>query len=500
MALKRTSRKTTEEQKPATSRKTLGNAANVARTQRPVAAAKPTPKISDEEKREKILQERFAPESIEFLKRNFGIDLHTKQVDVNKLYDFADGRLTPPVEAFVRPTAYSYDSKSRIEMAPLCIVASFKFEFPFILQNGVKKYIAPTEEHPVNVTAYPCYDFVMKDENFVPSEEKNKDDKVVEIERKDFSPSQLMALEGLGINDSRFYKNSFDEIPQEDRRAMLEGKEFPVKGTVQIVDSVTDKHFFLNINGRGKMTTRKDGTVVTDFIPSYPVEKEFNQTLDIRHINKIGNLEIDIYSELMPDGEYRRLKDGYGRPRINQGASDLVKYGVSFRPLQAFCHTRVKDNTGKWKDNVTKGTYQVSSVNGGLCATPMIKVMELDKDGNQIMTVNRKGEEVPKFHYEVSPKAKVCNGKVCINNQYLDPATPKDLDSYKRGRGGVFKGCEYTDPKTKKKVVYDVFAVPDNQRGGFAKGFRPSVSEELIKRQQDAKKTISKKQDFSMGF
>lgn len=501
MALKRTARKTSEEQKPATSRKTLGNAANVVRTQRPAAAAKPAPKISDEEKREKILQERFAPESIEFLKRNFGIDLHSKQVPVNYLYDIADGRLTPePLEAIIRPTAYSKESKSRIEVEPIRVVASFRFNFPFTLENGVKKYIAPTEKNPVAVAAFPCHDYLqMADpsETSVAEPAVAQEESTEKAEMPKFTPAQVAALEGLGISEERLYANSFNAISLDDKRAMLAGEEFPVSGTTRILDAETNTLIPVNVNGKAKMVTRKDGTVLTKFEPQYPVVKQNRQIVDLLSVRKIGNLELDFFDR-DPKGHVK--KDVYGNPVINQAGRDLIKYGVAFGPVDGFIHKRVYDpKMHEFRDSVTPDKYQVTLVNGGLCPTRMKKVMELDQNGNQIMTVSRTGEDVPKYHYECAD-AKVSGGKVRIGNQELEPATPKDLDSYKRGRGGVFKGCEYTDLKTKKRVVYDVFAVPDNQRGGFAKGFRPSVSEELIKRQQDAKKTVSKKQNFSMGF
>ena len=272
---------------------------------------------------------------------------------------------------------------------------------------------------------------------------------------------------------------------------------FPVSGTTRILDAETNTLIPVNVNGKAKMVTRKDGTVLTKFEPQYPVVKQNRQIVDLLSVRKIGNLELDFFDR-DPKGHVK--KDVYGNPVINQAGRDLIKYGVAFGPVDGFIHKRVYDpKMHEFRDSVTPDKYQVTLVNGGLCPTRMKKVMELDQNGNQIMTVSRTGEDVPKYHYECAD-AKVSGGKVRIGNQELEPATPKDLDSYKRGRGGVFKGCEYTDLKTKKRVVYDVFAVPDNQRGGFAKGFRPSVSEELIKRQQDAKKTVSKKQNFSMGF
>lgn len=494
MPQKRISRKAAEE-KTAEPRKTLGNAANVVRPQKPTAPAK---SASKGETREQILQTRFHPDAINFLKENFGIDLASNKIDIAVLYDIADGRVTSqPIEAVVRPVAYDRQQKKNVDLSPVKTVSSFRFVFPYERTAGGKTPLPIDDEHKVFVAAYPCYDYVMKADpsemDIAPAAERKEKGEVIK-----FSPAQVVALEGLGIREERLYSNAFNAIPEDIKSAMIEGRPFPMTGTVRVMDNASDSRMSINVNGTAQMVTRKDGTVLTKFEPQYPVERSSKHVVDLLAVRQIGDLELDFFER---DLKGNQKTDVYGNPIINQAGKDLIKYGAAFTPVTGFVHKRVfDDKMHEFRDSISSDKYQVTLVNGGLCVTPMKKVMEKDQKGNQVMTVSRTGEDVPKYHYECRDAHVSSEGKVRVGTQDLEPVSAQDLENYKRGRGGAFKGYEYTDYKTHKKVVYDVFAYPDNQRNGFAKGFSPSVSEELIKRQQDAKKTVSKKQNFSMGF
>lgn len=500
MGYKQVTKKTEQSKKAVSSRRTLGNAAKALHSSKPKTSRKAAP--SDDEKRRKVLEERFHPKSIEFLKRNFDIDLSSKQVPLAVLYDIADGRVTSePIEAIVCPVVYDRHDKTNVEARPVRVVASFKFGFPFERKGNSKVLLEPSEERPVFVASYPCYDFLEKAD---PSEMQETPAVAEQAPAQEkpampvFSPEQIMALEGLGITEDRLYVSSFNAVSLEDKLAMAEGRSFPVNGTVRAIDEETGVKFAVNLNGTAKMVQGKDGRILTQFEPQYPVKQRQNQVVDLLTVRKVGSLELDFFER---DNKGHAKKDIYGNLVINQAGKDLVKYGVAFKPVDGFIHKRVYDKSARtFSDKIESGKYQVTLVNGGICATAMKKVFDLDKDGNQIMTVSRTGENVPKYHYECKDAIVSSDDTVRVNGQELEPLTPADLIAYKRGQGGAFKGYEYTDTKTGQKVIYDVFAYPDNQRSGYAKGFSPAVSEALIKRQHETKETASKKQNFSLGI
>lgn len=460
------------------------------------ASARPTVKYSPDEDRKKVLSERFCPEGIKYLKDVLGLDLTSRDIPVSDLYNIADGRVTEPLEAVVRPLAYDKEQKKVVEMKPVKVVASFRIVMPY--DRKTFKPVAPTGENRPFVASYPCYEYLQKAD---PSEKISASASAGtsrDEEMPRFTSAQVQALEGIGISEDRLYSNSFNAVPVSVKRAMLAGEAFDVNGTVRISDGGTDSRLAINVNGVGKMVTAEDGSVAVKFEPQYPVEQKTNQIIDIMRIRRIGNLELDFFER---DAKGRVKTDVYDNPIINKAGKDLARYGQAFGPVDGFVHEKMYDKQShKWEDTVRKEKYQVSLVNGGLCVTKMVKVNDLDKDGNQVKTYIN-GKEVDKFHYEVKDSRVSKDGTVRIGTQNLKPATQKDLDDYRRGIGGKFLGFEYVDFKSrdKKTITYDIFAVPDNRRNGFAKGFSQKVSEDLIARREETKKT-TRKQNFSLGF
>lgn len=501
MALKSVKQST---EKKATPRRASASAASAPKPAQAVPV-RTSVKYSSDEDRNKVLKERFCPEGIQYLKDVLGLDLTSRDIPVAELYNIAGGRVTAPLETVVKPLAYDKTQKKVVEMPPIKIVSSFLIKMPFDKETG--KWIAPTAEHRPFISSYPCFDYLQKADpsermSVVASVEAPKNEELPK-----FNAAQTQALEGIGINEDRLFSNSFNAIPVSVKREMLAGEPFEVNGTVRIPDNTPDSRLSININGMGKMITAKDGTVTVKFDAQYPVEQKSNQIVDIKKVSRIGNLELDFFEKVEyvgTDGKTHRKNktDVYGNEILNKAGKDLLRYGQAFGPVDGYVHEKFYDQQShKQEDTVRKEKYQVSLVNGGLCVTKMIKVADLDKDGQQMKT-RIDGKEVDKFHYEVKESHVSKNGTVRIGNQDLAPATPKDLEDYKRGFGGRFNGFEYVDMtgKQKKTVTYDVFAVPDNRRSGFSKTFSQKVSEELINRREETTKKPTRKQNFSLGF
>lgn len=451
---------------------------------------------SDEQKRSTLLKESFCPEGLDWLKKNLGIDLASSRIPLQVVYDIASGCVTSePVEAVVRPLAYDKKAKKSVEMPPVKVVGSFRIVMPY--NRKTFEPVAPSKEQPVYVSCYPCYEMMQKAGIDGPVEAPAVDQ--AEVPRVvEFSDEMIKALEGIGIREDRLYKNAFNAVPDSEKIAMFKGDAFECTGTVRVVDGF-DNRLNININGLGKLEMGKDGSVVARFEPQYPAESRAGQVVDLIRASVIGNLEIDIYER---DSKGLVKRDVYKNPIINKAGKDLVRYGRSFGLMDGRTHVKEYKN-GQFEERVDRGKYEVSIVNGGLCATPAKRVVELGEDGNPLTTVIG-GKEVEKFHYE-SSLAKVVKDKdgseigVRVGGQVLKPASPKDLENYKRGVGGKFVGYETKDAKTGKKVVYDAYVVADNRRNGYGRAYSQKVSEDLFARQEEKKKAV-RKQNYSMGI
>lgn len=453
-------------------------------------AEKPQAKVSDDKKREELIEKGFHPSAVRFLKEELGIDLNS--LPLNTVHDIKSGRVTEPLAVKVVPLAYDKESKEIRQMPPIQAVASMRFVFPY--DNDFKP-VALDKEHRVFVASYPCHEFIQKAEPGM-TESPVAEAAPEQKELPKFTAAQVMALEGVGINENRLYANSFNALDVDTKRSILEGEVFDINGYVRTSFGV------LNVSGQGKLVEMKDGSVRAKFQPQEPVAQGKNSILDINAVRKMGNLELDFFER---DRNGRVKTDVYDLPILNQAGKDLVTYGVSFEPVDGYLHKMEYDSKEKkFKDTVQRDKYQVSVVNGGLCATKMRKVMDLDKDGNQIKTTFN-GKEVDKYHYEATDVRLNPDGTVKVGGQDLKFRSAEDLDNYKRGKGGVVEGATWTTYGEKgqkpKKETYQAFIVPDNQRNGFAKQFSPSSSQKLIEKNNKVQsKTVRKKQNFSMGF
>ena len=475
MALKKaTSKKASAEQsavkRTAVARKTTRQAAP--RAEKGAA-------MSDSQKRAKLLKERFCPEGVSWLKDVLGIDL--QRVPLQAVYDIAVGNVTSePLEAVVTPLAYDKVKKSNVEMPPVKVVASFRIVMPYDRESH--RPIAPSKEHPVFVASFPCYEMLDKSE---PEQQVVTRPAAAEGEEMPkFTPEAVMALEGIGIREDRLYANSFNAVSLADKRAMVNGDAFDCTGTIRVADGL-DNRVSLNLNGLAKLVSDKEGHIVAQFQPQYPVEQRKGKVIDLTKVCRIANVEIDIYDR---DARGMRKTDVYGNPLINKAGKDLVQYGRVFGCVDGYVHSK-EFKGGKFEEHIEKNKYEVSVVNGGLCITSMKKVFELGPDGEQ---------RDDKYHYE-SRDAKVNkDGTVRVGMQDLKPATPKDLVDYRRGVGGKFIGFETKDFKTGKSIVYDAYVVPDNRRNGYGRAFSQKASEDLLARREEKK--AARRQNYSMGL
>lgn len=463
------------------------------RPARTESTAKPQVKAGDDQKRAEIIQKGFHPTAVKFLKDELGIDLSS--LPVSTIYDIKAGRVTEPLAVKVTPLAYDRETKTVREMPPIQAVASMRFVFPY---DDKFQPVALDKNHRVFVASYPCHDFVQKADPSMQQEMAPSVKPAGEtVELPKFTPAQVMALEGVGINENRLYGNAFNALDLDTKRSIQQGEAFDVDGYVKTSFGV------LNICGQAKLVQGQDGTVRAKFQSQEPVMQGKDSILDITSVRRIGSLELDIFQR---DSSGRVKTDVYDLPILNQAGKDLVTYGTAFEPVDGYLHRMEYDSqTRSFKDVVEKGKYQVSVVNGGLCATKMRKVADLDQDGKPLMTTYN-GKQVEKYHYEATDVRINSDGTVRVGNQDLQFKSPQDLENFKRGKGGVVEGATWQSYGEKggkpKQVKYDAFVVPDNQRNGFAKAFSPSTSQKLIERQQQQiqPKVAPKRQKFSLGF
>ena len=445
----------------------------------------PTAKVDG---REKVIKERFHPDAVNYLKEVFDIDLNNPRISLSDVYNIAAGRATSPIEARIKTLAYDKDTKQDIEKGLIKTVASFRFKFPADKQG---KPIAFDAKNVPYIESYPCYDYLERKDLHQPASLQQDKPKEQLKELPVFSKEQTEALEAVGVAPARLFAGQFNSLPLSLKRDILDSKPFDLNGSVRVPSPIHERGWIsLNVNGRARLLNKTVPTVL--FEPQYPVKAQTNSILDIKKISRIGNKEFDFYER---DMNNRVKLDVYNNPIINQAAKDLIRYGHAFEPVTCFIHKATfNKQTNKTEYAVERKKYQVSVLNGGLCAHEMVLVKELDNNGKPIKVVMN-GVERDKAHYEVKNPGVSKEGTIFISGQELKPASPQDLENYKRGQGGTFLGYKAVDATTKKESVYDVFAVPDNRKG-FARGFSEKVSQELASRKEENRR----KQNFSLGF
>lgn len=485
------SKKLKTESKTATSRRAASKQAEatvVLEAKKTSNSRKGSSKDNDKEKaiRGKILSERFVPETVSYLKDNFGIDVQT--IPVQALYDIAHGNVTQPLEAVLSPRGFDRDAKTEVDLPKIRTVSSFLFILP---SDNEYKPVAPDKKHPVYVQAFPCHEYVQKSDKAVSVETANVEDGLKRDDFK-FTNAQVLALEGVGIAGDRLF-GGFNALSVEQLQAARDGVPFEFDGVVKTLAG------FINVAGTATLKENASGEPVVRFEPNGIPQRGENDTLDLLTVSKIGNLELDFYERSKMTGEI--LHDSQDRPMINKAGRDLLAYGITMEPVKGVIHLRTWDDAEKeWRSNNQTNFYQVSVVNGSLVPSKMVKVIEKDDNGKDIMIGSGKNA-FAKYHYEVANARVNKDGTIRLANGVSGTFTSADdIQNYRMGKGAVVKDAVWKtrgkDGK-EKSVTYDAYVVPDPLRGGFARQFSPDTSASLIERN---KPKVKKTQNFGLGF
>lgn len=437
------------------------------------------------EVRAKVLKS-FHPGALEFLKEKLGLDLaDPKSVDLNTVYDILQGKVTKPLEVVVTPLAYDRETRTSVPMPRQKFIESLRFVFP--KKDG--KPVAPDmDENRIFVASVPCRPYLEKAEGYeIARESSPAGDTGRNVE---FTESQLMALEGIGVSRDRLY-GGYNHLSRDEKADIAEGRRFFVDGAVR-TDFGT-----LNVIGEAVLSTGADGKAAARFQSSYPEPRAAGTVLDLMGARRQGSLELDFF---LRDSTGKSISDVNGVPLVNAAGENLVKYGVAMEPVVGYIHKREYDRKARaWKDSVEKGFYQVSVVEGNLYATHMKEVPELNPDGSKVTYRDRYGREQVQTRPEVAGCI-VKDGKVYLDGQAGKPlefASEEDRKNYLKGRPAVVKGATYHDFKANKDTLYDAVVVADNRKAGFGKVFTPSTSEEL-KERMNRRAENRRKQNFSI--
>lgn len=436
-----------------------------------------------------VVAERFHPSAVEFLRSELGIDVAA--LDMGTVYDLAAGRVTRPLAVTVRPMVYDADARVSREGPELSAMVSLKVNFP----HDSEFKPVDIEEGKVFVTSYPCYEYLTTDD--VPSVSDGQpvsaagdgDDRLYE-----FTESQKQALEGIGIDRDRFYVHSgINPLTRAQKAWILSGEEFSYSGSVRTAYGLR-----LNVCGTGVLKTSPDGTAKARMWSSVPVERGEGDVLDLEALSRNGNIRLDLFRRDPVSGKV--LTDIDDRPVVSDAAEQLNRFGIALEPVPGYIYNKVfNKEKGVMELKGSREFFQVSVVNGGLCATRMKRV-DL-KDGNG-RTVVRNGREA--YYHELSD-VRIKDGKVYILGRGL-VGFPSDREEndYRCGKGIFISGMEWSDPDSDRKVKYDAYVIADNRCGGFAKVFSPEesarVREYLDRRlEQQERKRARRKAGYSSG-
>lgn len=461
----------------------------------PAVAAKPAAKNysaqkkETQEDREKLLSERFVPETVAYLKDSLNIDLNDLSFPRSKVYDIALGNLIGPTDVVVTPKVFDKEAGHVVDAKPIKACVSLMITLP---HDKEFKPVKPTEKNPVRIYSYPCVDYVEKADK---SESISAPVKVAdERPNPSFTESQKKALAGIGITDDRLF-GGFNAFSKDAKYDMLEGRYFGYSGYVR-----TD-FGGLNVSGTGVLKTSKDGRAVAEFETTRPLKEEEKKNLlpDIMEICKSGNVEYGLFKT---DSNGKVITTVDNVPILNQAGKDLCEYGMAFEMVDATIHSKVTNENGEKVNSYEKTKYQVMLVEGGIFAKPVVKVDEYNEDGTQ-KTVRIGGKECPKYHYEMNTKISE-DGTVRVQNpdtkkmESLQFVSDEEREAYKRGLGKVKDATFVVNGKAAK---YDLYAFPDPRRNGFATVLSPYKTEKLDKRKAEQQaKTVRKKQNFSQGI
>ena len=457
----------------------------------------------DAEARQKVLASMH-PEAPAWLKENLGLDVNNpRQVDTSTLYDIHQGKVTKPLDIVVTPLAYDRSEKKSVEMPKIKVNTSIRLAFP--RKDG--EWVSLGKEARVGFTNIPPLPLLEKAEGYeTPREEPKVEADGDKRKAPEFSESQLMALEGVGINRDRLY-GGLNALSREEKEDIAAGRTFAVYGAVNTAVGL------VRVSGEAKLSAGADGKAVARFQSAYPEELTRSTVIDLdtaRHQEifakdqKNGKVvrtvvDLDFYRR---DSKGRVITDVNNRPLLSAAGENLVSYGMAMEPVKGYVHFRSYDSQKKsWEDRRDARDYQVTVVNGNLHFTEMRQVPDLNPDGTKVTYRAKDGSTVEQTHPEVY-NSRVKDGKVFLDGNDSKPhdfASKQDEENFLRGKPAVVKGVTGHDYKANKDVVYDAVVVSDNRSAGFAKAFTPSTSKALQEKMQP-KQSARRKQTFGLGI
>jgi hypothetical protein len=457
----------------------------------------------DAEARQKVLA-AMHPEAASWLKDNLGLDVNNpRQVDTSTLYDIHQGKVTKPLDIVVTPLAYDRSAKKAVEMPKIKVNTSIRLAFP--RKDG--KWVPIGKEGRVGFTNIPPLPLLEKAEGFETPREAPK--ATVDGEKQkgpEFTESQLMALEGVGVSRDRLY-GGLNAVSREEKEDMAAGRAFPVYGAVNTGVGL------VRVSGEAKLSTDAEGKAVARFQSAYPEDITKSTVIDLetaRHQEVFAKdsktdkvvrtvVDLDFYRR---DSKGKVITDVNNRPLLSTAGENLVNYGMAMEPVKGYVHFRSYDAKKKsWEDRREARDYQVTVVNGNLHFTEMRQVPDLNPDGTKATYKMKDGQTVELTHPEVY-SSRVKDGKVYLDGNDSKPhdfASKQDEENFLRGKPAVVKGVTGHDYKANKDVVYDAVVVSDNRSAGFAKAFTPSTSKALMEKMKP-KQATRRKQTFGLGL
>lgn len=463
----------------------------------------------DAEARQKVLA-RMHPEAAAWLKENLGLDVNNpRQVDTSTLYDIHQGKVTKPLDIVVTPLAYDRSEKKSVEMPKIKVNTSIRLSFPRNREDG--EWVPIGKEARVGFTNIPPLPLLEKAEGYeTPREEPKVAADGEKRKAPEFSESQLMALEGVGINRDRLY-GGLNALSREEKEDIAAGRTFAVYGAVNTAVGL------VRVSGEAKLSAGADGKAVARFQSAYSEELTRSTVIDLdtaRHQEIFAKdsktdktvrtvVDLDFYRR---DSKGRVITDVNNRPLLSAAGKNLVSYGMAMEPVKGYVHFRSYDSQKKcWEDRRDARDYQVTVVNGNLHFTEMRQVPDLNPDGTKVTYRAKDGSTVEQTHPEVY-NSRVKDGKVFLNgndsksdSKSYDFASKQDEENFLRGKPAVVKGVTGHDYKANKDVVYDAVVVSDNRSAGFAKAFTPSTSKVLQEKMQ-SNESDHRKQTFGLGI
>ena len=417
----------------------------------------------------------FDPSVLDWFKDKLNLDV--AQMPIAEIWKLGRNELTSPQRLVVTPKAYDAESKTQVDMPPIQVIASIRA----VLPSEKGKPVALDSKHTVFLQTVPCTPYVELAKPGEAAEEVSApartDDRMPE-----FTESQKMALEGIGISRERLY-DGYNHLSRQEKLDILDGEIFPVMGNVK-----TD-FGFVNVSGEARLTTDADGKASVVFDPYYPEKRVEGMVIDIETARHIGMLELQLF-ERSGDGKIK--VDASGAPILNKAGENILSYGVALEPVEGRTFKRTRDANGVWNTTYDSAMYNVFAVNGSLFAQRLSKKEILGEDGNKV-------------EMDVVPNARMKDGKLFIigEKEPLKVGSEADRVGLLTGRGGVVQGVTYKDYKSKGNVTYDAFVYINES--GFGTKFSPATTEKFLKARKAsearaAKTTTRRKVRFGRGL